>query len=100
LLVRGPDAASSWSRTLDLAPGASIAIAPEPARPPLASAPAALRLVAPASPTSGAARPVYRRWWFWAAAGVTLLGVGLVTALALRDGCREEDGCYRLTKAP
>jgi len=96
VLVREPGAAPAWTRTLDLAAGASVTIAPDPAT---LAAPAILqspRLQPPPLTAAPSTRPIYRRWWFWAAAAA-VVGAGVLTAMALRPTTCD---CYVLTKTP
>jgi len=62
-------------------PAVPVPAAPPPSAPP--GAPAAT-LTTTAAPTAGAETPVYERWWFWAGAGVVV--VGAVVAIAALSG--------------
>lgn len=64
--AKGPDAVAP--------PPVSLAAVPPPAE---SAAPGALVVAAPPGPT-----PVWKRWWFWTAAGVVLVG-GTVAAFVL-----------------
>jgi tetratricopeptide (TPR) repeat protein len=75
--------------------------APEPAPSPIAPLPLAPAVPGAAvpmpqaslvAPPATAARPVYRRWWFWAAAGVVAAGA----ALAIFELTRPADPCDKL----
>jgi len=40
----------------------------------------------PPEASAGAAKPIYRQWWLWAGAGAVLVGLGILTAVALSGG--------------
>lgn len=101
VLVRGPGGAVAWTRALDLAPGASIAIAPEL---PSAPAPRPEAVVAadpiPAGPADDQPPPLYRRWWVWAL-GAAVVGAGVAALLVLRpEGCGPDNDCHVLPRNP
>ncbi|HEY2731348.1 MAG TPA: hypothetical protein VGK52_15500 [Polyangia bacterium] len=63
------------------------AAAPIPAAPPVPAAPPgapATTLMATAPPPAAAETPIYEKWWFWAGAGVVV--VGAVVAIAALSG--------------
>jgi tetratricopeptide (TPR) repeat protein len=68
-------------------PPASPPPAPPPPVPAPSAAPAASLSGAPAGAgvESEATPPIYKRWWFWAAAG-GLVAAGVITAVALSSG--------------
>jgi hypothetical protein len=72
-------------------PAAAAPPAPQEAAPP-APEQAAPPAPAPASPTpvAEAPAPVYRRWWFWGAAGAVLAGVVGAAAAWSRRGRKPE----------
>jgi tetratricopeptide (TPR) repeat protein len=62
-------------------PPSAAPAAPPPAPPPAVGAAPATTLTERATPDASA-RPVYRRWWFWAGAGAVVLGA-VVAGIAL-----------------
>lgn len=70
---------------------------PVPPAPHPTFAPPAPRAEAPVlvTPPSAEARPVYKRWWFWAAVGAVVVG-GTVTAIALwpREPSCDSRNCF------
>jgi hypothetical protein len=68
--------ASTWTATVEVTSGDTV-------RQTLALAP----IEAATAPTAPAPRPVYKRWWFWTAAGVVVAG-GAVAAYELRSGSK------------
>lgn len=76
---------------------ASLPAAPEAAG--TSAAPAVL-VTGPATPPAPAARPLYRRWWFWTALGVVVVAAaagGLAWATRGQTGdCSGETACWKL----
>jgi tetratricopeptide (TPR) repeat protein len=69
------------------APAATTpAPAPAPDSTPKHDAPGADLTAHPAEASAGAAKPIYRQWWLWAGAGAVLVGLGILTAVALSGG--------------
>jgi hypothetical protein len=43
--------------------------------------------ISPSLPVIASARPIYRRWWFWAGVSAVLIASGVVAFMALRPEC-------------
>jgi tetratricopeptide (TPR) repeat protein len=60
--------------------------APAPAAPaPAAIGPSTMLIATPAPPPEPESKPVYTRWWFWAAAG-GVVAIGVIAVVALSSG--------------
>jgi tetratricopeptide (TPR) repeat protein len=77
-------------KQLDGALAAEQAAVPPPALP-LAAAPPALLVPAFVVESPPPRRPLYKRWWTWAAVGAVVVGA-VVTGVALSGGSYQKDG--------
>ena len=99
--IRHPDAAETPSRTpvpaIALSNPSSSATAPPPlprlAALPTPDGPGPERMAATTSDDGRA--PVWKRWWFWTAAGAVVAGSATLLILSSRDSCPSSYSCSK-----